>query len=163
MSFTFQVQKINQSFDQIAAWYHEFMRRTELCFRKMHERILVLEQRQNIQGPTDEQVERVLRKILDERFSDLATHHVRKHDTTQDRSWFVKDPNDLPYPRPMKMDVASLLIQPDAVPSKAYSETFRMLEDGLRSFPVDHSMDSDDEEDYKINVGIRDGRSSRSV
>lgn len=142
---------------------HEFMRRTELCFRKMHERILVLEQKQNIQGPTDEQVERVLRKILDERFSNLATHHVRKHDTMQDRSWFVRDPNDFPYPRSVKMDVASLLIQPDAVPSKAYSETFRMLENGLKGFPSDHSMESDDEEDYKINVGIRDGRSSRSV
>jgi hypothetical protein len=142
---------------------HEFMRRTELCFRKLHERVLALEQRQTTQGPTDEQVERVLRKILDERFSNLDTHYVRKYDTMQDASWFVRDPNDLPYPRSIKMDVASLLIPPDAVPSKAYSETFRMLESGLRAFPDDHLLDSDDEEDCKMNVGIKDNRSSRSV
>ncbi|CAG5178047.1 uncharacterized protein ALTATR162_LOCUS8508 [Alternaria atra] len=163
MSFTFQVQKINQSFDQIAAWYHEFMRRTELCFRKLHERILLLEQKQAVQGPTDEQVERVLRKILDERFSDLGSHHGRKLGAVQDRSWFVRDPNDLPYPRSIKMDIASLIIPPDAVPSKAYSETFRMLEHGLRGFPRDHLLDSDDDEDCKMKVGIKDSRSSHSV
>jgi hypothetical protein len=142
---------------------HEFMRRTESCFRKMHERILVLEQSQVTQGPTDKQVERVLRKILDERFSDLTTHHARKQDAMQGPSWFVRDPNDFPYPRSIKMDVASLLISPDAVPSKAYSETFRMLENGLREYPSDRSMDSDDDEDFKINVSVRDSRTSRSV
>jgi hypothetical protein len=143
---------------------HEFMHRTELCFRKLHERVLLLEQRQAVQGPTDEQVERALRKILDERFSDLGTHHTRKPDAAQDPSWFVKDPRDIPYPRSIKMDIASLIIPPDAVPSKAYSETFRMLESGLRGFPGDYMLDSDDEEeDCKMNVGTRDSRSSRSV
>lgn len=128
------------------------MHRTELCFRKLHERVLLLEQRQAVQGPTDEQVERALRKILDERFSDLGTH-TRKLDAAQDPSWFVKDPRDIPYPRSIKMDIASLIIPPDAVPSKAYSETFRMLESGLRGFPGDYMLDSDDEEDCKMNVG----------
>ena len=152
-----------RSFVHAYSCSHEFMRRTELCFRKLHERVLLLEQRQAVQGPTDEQVERVLRKILDERFSDLGSHHVRKLDAVQDPSWFVKDPRDIPYPRSIKMDVASLIIPPDAVPSKAYSETFRMLESGLRGFPGDYMLDSDDEQDCKMNVGTRDSRSSRSV
>lgn len=43
------------------------MHRTELCFRALHHRITRLEERELLQGPTDEQVERVLRKILAEK------------------------------------------------------------------------------------------------
>jgi hypothetical protein len=47
---------------------HEFMHRTELCFRALHDRITWLEERVVWQGaPSDEQVERVLRKILAEK------------------------------------------------------------------------------------------------
>jgi hypothetical protein len=112
------------------------MHRTELCFRGLHERILRLEERPSVLEPTDEQVERVLRKILAERFADPATcHHAAKQETLKNVDYFVKDPNDSPYPKPVIMDVNSILVSPDSVPSKAYTETFQMLEDRLREFP----------------------------
>ena len=46
------------------------MRRTEMCFRRMNDRILRLEQKQLAQGPTDEQVERV--RALDPRLVVVA-------------------------------------------------------------------------------------------
>ncbi|KAI1679694.1 hypothetical protein KJE20_10334 [Pyrenophora tritici-repentis] len=141
MSFTYQLQKINQSFDQIAAC-QEFMRRTELCFRKLHERILLLEQRPPIQAPTDEQLERVLRNILAERFSDPVMHHMKKDDVARDEGWFVKDP----YPKSIKMNVASLLVPPESVPSQTYTDTFRMLEDGLDGFPGEDLLSEENED-----------------
>lgn len=47
---------------------HEFMHRTEACFRALHERVVRLEQERELyMRPTDDQVERVLRKILAEK------------------------------------------------------------------------------------------------
>jgi len=158
MSFTYQLQKINQSFDQIAAWYQEFMRKTELCFRKLHERIQQLEQRPSLQAPTDEQLERVLRKILAERFSDPSMHHMKKDESIQDGGWFVKDP----FPRSVRMNVASLLVSPESVPSQAYTETFQMLEDELDSFPGEGLL-AEENEDRKAYFHRSDGRFSRSV
>ncbi|CAA9965675.1 hypothetical protein PTMSG1_09034 [Pyrenophora teres f. maculata] len=160
MSFTYQLQKINQSFDQIAAWYQEFMRRTESCFRKLHERVLLLEQRpSSIQAPTDEQLERVLRKILAERFSDSGMHHhVNKDDMVRDEGWFVKDP----YPKSIKMNVASLLVPPESVPSQAYTDTFRMLDDTLDGFPGEDLLPGENE-DRRAYFHKKDGRFSRSV
>jgi len=158
MSFTYQLQKINQSFDQIAAWYQEFMRRTELCFRKLHDRILLLEQRPPIQAPTDEQLERVLRKILAERFSGPDMHHMKTDDSVRDERWFIKDP----FPKSLKMNVASLLVPPDSVPSQAYTDTFRMLEDELDDFPGGDLL-SQENEDRKAFFHDKNGRFSRSV
>jgi hypothetical protein len=43
----------------------------------------------------------------------------------------VKDP----IPKPVFVDAASLVVDPEAVPSKAYVDTFRMLEMQLARFP----------------------------
>jgi hypothetical protein len=130
------------------------MNRTEQCFRQLHERILKLETGQVSQAPTDEQVEHVLRKILAERFFDPAIHHHRKRDTMQDGGYFVRDPNASPYPTPVKIDVASLLVSPESVPSQAYTETFRMLENRLNTFPETNLLTpgEDDDKDIKTNV-----------
>ncbi|RMZ72887.1 hypothetical protein GMOD_00009666 [Pyrenophora seminiperda CCB06] len=161
MSFSYQLQKINQSFDQIAAWYQEFMRRTEMCIRKLHERLELLEQRSPVpvQAPTDEQLERVLRKILAERFSDPGMQPMKKDGPVQDPGWFVKDP----YPKSIKMDVTSLLVSPEAVPSRAYTETFRMLERELDGYPGDHLLAEEDGDDQKPYYHDKDDRFSRSV
>ncbi|EUC40844.1 hypothetical protein COCMIDRAFT_107768 [Bipolaris oryzae ATCC 44560] len=162
MSFSYQLQMINQSFERIASWYHEFMRRTELCFRKMNERILRLEQKQLTHGPTDEQVERVLRKILAERFAPLDMPQVKLADHTQSVGWFVQDPNEHLYPRSIKMDVASLLVSPESVPSRAYAETFQMLEDDVNDYPGDDLL-MDEDEDQKIYLGHLTSRPTHRV
>ncbi|KAH7402442.1 hypothetical protein BKA66DRAFT_404661 [Pyrenochaeta sp. MPI-SDFR-AT-0127] len=135
MSWSFQLQNINRSFERIAAWYSEFMSRTELCFRALHERIMYLEERQAWAGPTDEQVERVLRKILAEKFSDTGIQRVENPNIMRDGDYFVENRKDLAILRPMSFDPASLLVEPEAVPSKAYAETIQMLESQLASFP----------------------------
>lgn len=154
MSWTFHLQKINQSFNQIAVWYTEFMRKTELCFQNLHARILRLESQQPTQGPTDEQVERVLRKILSERFSNPNT--ARVHDSPpvlNNEGYFLH--RDRPVvPHPIHFDPASLLVEPDSVPSKAYSETFNMLEQRLADFPHNHPKYGSDEDDGVFNASF---------
>ena len=139
------------------------MRRTELCFRKMNDRILRLEQKQLVQGPTDEQVERVLRKILAERFASLEVPQVKLAPHEPGVAWFVKEPNDHLYPRSIKMDVASLLVSPESVPSRAYMETFQMLEDGVNDYPGDDLLDDDEDEDRKMPFAQIVNRSTSSV
>ncbi|KAF1947271.1 hypothetical protein EJ02DRAFT_365485 [Clathrospora elynae] len=157
MSWSFQLQSINRSFERIGSWYQEFMQRTELCFRGLHERIVRLEEGEALQGPTDEQVERVLRKILAERFADPVIHHVGKRRTMEEGEHFVRNPEDQSHPRPVAMDIASLLVSPESVPSKAYMETFHMLENRLDNFPrIDlNTSDPDHDEDSKTNINAK--------
>ncbi|KAF2856595.1 hypothetical protein T440DRAFT_484740 [Plenodomus tracheiphilus IPT5] len=164
MSWSFQLQSINHSFERIASWYREFMHRTELCFRELHERVTLLEQHQPTQGPTDEQVERVLRKILAERFS-LPNAQTAEHSKDMnDNSAFVGDRRFLPYPRSILIDPASLVVEPDAVPSKAYVETFHMLENRLATFPCMGSPTSqEDIKDFKVDMSVHVSKSPDSV
>jgi hypothetical protein len=114
----------------------DFLRRSEAAFRALHERVLFLEQQQASQGPSDEQVERVLRKILSERFGDTGTPHDKSPSRTKDVEFFVKPPdNSTSIPRAPIVDQDMLLVDPDAVPSRAYSQTFQMLERGLSHYP----------------------------
>lgn len=138
--------------------YHstEFMHRTELCFRAQHERIVYLEDRQAWQGPTDEQVERVLRKILAERFSDAGMQRVENPSAMKESDYFVENQKHLAMVRPIAIDPASLIVEPDAVPSKAYAETFEMLESRLARFPHIESNEPTqaDINDIKMNIDI---------
>ncbi|KAK7188772.1 uncharacterized protein CC84DRAFT_1084743 [Paraphaeosphaeria sporulosa] len=136
MSWNYTVNQINLSFERIAQWYQDFLRRSEAAFRALHDRVLVLEQQQASQGPSDEQVERVLRKILAERFGDTSSLRVENPSQIKDVDFFVKPPDDnIPIPRAPLIDPAMLFVDPEAVPSKAYSETFQMLERGLSQYP----------------------------
>jgi len=115
---------------------HEFLRRSEVAFRSLHERVLYLEQRQDWQGPSDEQVERVLRKILAERFSDAQVRPLDNPNRLKDGDYFVKPPDgSTSIPRAPSVDPALLVVDPEAVPSKAYGQAFQMLENGLRDYP----------------------------
>ena len=111
------------------------MHKTELCFRELHQRIMHLEERQAAQGPTDEQVERVLRKILAEKFSNSDKHLAQHSHDTWDRKYFVENPDGVAHFSSIPFDPASLVVDPDSVPSKAYAETFRMLESRIANFP----------------------------
>ena len=142
MSLGFQLEKINKAFEQITIWYKEFMNRTNECFKTMHARQLELEERvgqfehQNWQGPTDEQLERVLRKILAERFADPRGRSVDGMDTTKETPRFLDQlKEDLIYPRPLPLDLASLQVDVMAVPSEKYAQDMRMLQGGLEDYP----------------------------
>lgn len=114
----------------------EFMQRTESCVQMLHERILSLEGRQQSdQGPSDEQVERVLRKILAERFGDPSTARSERPEDTKPTSYFAGSNGGLAILKPLVIDPALLVIDPAAVPSKAYSDTMNMLETRLAEFP----------------------------
>ncbi|KAJ4990423.1 hypothetical protein SVAN01_04085 [Stagonosporopsis vannaccii] len=134
MSWSFQLQKINQSFEKIAAWYYDFLERTEDAFRALHQRITHLEERQ-VQGPSDEQVERVLRKILAERFSGDGSHRIDSMNIVKGSDFFVEDARSRSTIRPINVDAAALFVEPDSVPSRAYVETFQMLEGRLTEYP----------------------------
>ncbi|KAF2691954.1 hypothetical protein K458DRAFT_354106 [Lentithecium fluviatile CBS 122367] len=136
MSWNFCLHQINRSFDQIAQWYHEFMHRVEASFRALHERLEYLERRQAGQGPTDEQVERVLRKILAERFADAGIRRFDDPTESKDGDFLTKKRHpDHSIPKTIAMDITTLHVDPEAVPSKAYGQAFRVLEKGLEEFP----------------------------
>ena len=141
------------------------MHRTELCFRALHERISWLEDRQAWQGPSDEQVERVLRKILAERFSDGNIQQVQNPNVMKEEDYFVEDRRNHSIPRPVAMDPASLTVHPEAVPSKAYADTFRMLEMQLDDFPkVDLNKSTHQESrDVKRNYDIKQPKGTGGV
>lgn len=143
----------------------EFMHRTEIGFRALHERLMYLEDRQAWQGPSDEQVERVLRKILAEKFSDAGVQHVENPNAMKESDYFVENQKHLAIVRPVVIDPASLLVEPDAVPSKAYAETFHMLENRLARFPHMESNQptEEDTKDIKMTVDVKKSRRPNGV
>ncbi|PSN70412.1 hypothetical protein BS50DRAFT_312060 [Corynespora cassiicola Philippines] len=165
MSWNYTVHQINRSFEQLAVWYREFMQRTEQSLRSLHDRIRALEVRQQWVGPTDEQVERVLRKILAERFTDAGVHqpetpHLHVMD---DRDYFVDKPKQDARQMTIPFNLTALTVDPEAVPSKAYRETFRDLENGIKGYPhVEDDTDGqqDDDSDVKDPSPIRHANST---
>lgn len=141
------------------------MQRTELCFRDLHERLTYIEERQVSQGPTDEQVERILRKILAEKFSNQVPQPAESSTSRGDGGYYVEDRKHVPYPRSIAIDPASLIVDPDSVPSKIYVETFQMLEGRLAGFPHVNPRHSSEEDmkDMKMNIGVRNIMSPDSV
>ena len=128
------------------------MSRTELCFRSFHDRITLLEERQAGYAPSDEQVERVLRKILLDKCS--PSTHQAKSAVPNGGRFFVEDPKEKAFPKPFPIDPASLVVEPDAVPSRAYARTMNMLEGRLLHYPQmdsDQSM-SDDTKDSRAHI-----------
>lgn len=113
---------------------YEFLQRSEDAFRALHQRISYLEERQ-VYGPSDEQVERVLRKILAERFANDGSQRTDSMTLTKGTNFFVEDARERSTIQPITIDAASLFVEPESVPSKAYAETFRMLEGHLTEYP----------------------------
>ncbi|KAF2109210.1 hypothetical protein BDV96DRAFT_471639, partial [Lophiotrema nucula] len=135
-SWNYTVHQINNSFNRIATWYRDFMHRTEQSFRQLHERMLYLEERQAWQGPSDDQVERVLRKILADKFGDPGLQRVENPNVMRKGASFVEKPNpDFVAPEPIPIEDGQLEVDPSAVPSKAYGETMQILEHKLTTFP----------------------------
>jgi hypothetical protein len=124
-----------------------------------------LEDQQARQGPSDEQVERVLRKILAERFSENSSLSVQNPHIMKEEDYFVLDRRDRTIPSPIRFDPRSLLVDPDAVPSKAYADTFKLLNRRLAEFPDLDSKGATNPEpiDMKLNYGFRHSRRSDGV
>lgn len=136
MSWNYTVHQINRSFEQIGLWYQDFLRRSENAFRALHERVSYLETQQvAAQRPTDEQVERALRKILAECFAPDGGPPVREVEMNQDPEFFVRPKDRSCIPKPPIISPAKLAVDPEAVPSRSYGETLRMLQEGLTQYP----------------------------
>ncbi|KAF2709437.1 hypothetical protein K504DRAFT_379487 [Pleomassaria siparia CBS 279.74] len=137
MSWNFTVHKINQSFERLAGWYRDFMHRTEQSFQMLHRRILYLEGcRDSTNGPTDEQVERVLRKILAERFADPNRQRIDSSGALNNGGFFVERPHDdESIPKVIPFDMTMLQVDVTDVPSKDYLQTLQMLESDLEHYP----------------------------
>ncbi|KAJ8111627.1 hypothetical protein OPT61_g5826 [Boeremia exigua] len=140
MSLSFQLQKINQSFEKIAGWYFEFLQRTEDAFRTLHRRVSFLEERQ-AHGPSDEQIERVLRKILAERFAGDGPPRTDSMDMVKSDNFLLEDAKGQPTITPININPTTLFVEPESVPSRAYVETFRMLEGRLSEYPSMHQQE----------------------
>jgi hypothetical protein len=110
------------------------MHRTNAYLESFNLRIQRLEN-QSTHAPSDEQVERVLRKILAEKFSGGITQHVQSPDTLKEEDCFADAQKELANFKPIQVDTALLLVDPDAVPSKAYEETMKMLDGALADYP----------------------------
>jgi len=50
-------------------------------------------------------------------------------------NFFVEDARSRASIRPINIDAAALFVEPDSVPSRAYAETFQMLEGRLTEYP----------------------------
>lgn len=151
MSWTFQLQRINQSFERIAGWYHDFLERTEVALHALNFRVSRLEERQVI-GPSDDQVERALRKILAERVANEGPHRTDSIGLMKDNSLRLEDAKGRSSIRPIRIDAASLFVDPESVPSKAYAETFQMLEGRLAEYPCMPDEASAEDMGGKIKV-----------
>jgi len=137
MSWNYAVHQINQAFEQMAFWYRDFMQRTEQSFRAMHQRLVYLEERESWQGPSDEQLERVLKKILAEKFSDADVQQEEQlPEALKNEKYFVERPKeDASVPNAIPINMAALQVDAVAVPSVNYLQTLRMLESELVDFP----------------------------
>lgn len=118
----------------LTASSHDFLERTESALQALTFRVSRLEERQVI-GPSDEQVERVLRKILAERFANDGSHQTDSTGLTKDNNLRLEDAKGRSSIRPIRIDASSLFVEPESVPSKAYAETFQMLEGRLTEYP----------------------------
>lgn len=147
MSFNFVVENLNTSIGRLVNWYREFMRRTEHAFRAMNRRILALEQREA--RPTDEQVERALRKIFADKFADPGLQKMKISNVMKEGEYFVGDPNaDGVIPYAIEMDPDTLQVDPDGYPSEKYRETLEMLEGKVNQFPdLDSSNPGEDDDE----------------
>lgn len=119
----------------LTLYSYEFLQRTEDCFRALHERVSYLEERQAWHGPSDEQVERVLRKILAERFANDGLHRTDSLNVAKSGDFIIEDARNRSTIRPITINAASLFVDPESVPSRAYAETFQMLEGRLNDYP----------------------------
>lgn len=142
MSLNFHLEKINNSFEQITTWYKDFMDRTNECFKWMYARQQLLEERfiqferHSGQAPSDEQLERVLRKILAERFADPKSSSLDGMDTTTETPRFLDQlKEDLINGKRLPFNLTSLHVDPMAVPSEKYVQDMRMLESELEGYP----------------------------
>ncbi|KAH7127109.1 hypothetical protein B0J11DRAFT_417715, partial [Dendryphion nanum] len=142
MSLQYQLERINKSFEQIAIWYRDFMQRTDDCFVSMHNRQEQLEEqiarleRQSCHPPSDEQVERVLRKILAERFAEPKYEREESMNISKETPYFVQRPKqDLIYPKPILLDLASLQVDGKTTPSEKYEQDMAMLQGDLADYP----------------------------
>jgi hypothetical protein len=124
-----------------------------------------LEERQAWQKPSDEQLERVLRKILAERFADGERQPVQSPNVTKEEDQFVEDRRKSAVLSPVAIDASSLFVEPDAVPSKAYTDTFNMLENHLVGYPnIDMKRTVvEDTRDQKRSYGFMESRSLDAV
>lgn len=142
------------------------MHRTEMCFRALHQRIVRLEDRA-FQGPSDEQVERVLRKILAERFSETEgrASSSQTPTTMKEEEYFVEHLRDQTRLKPVAVDPALLFIDPEAVPSIAYANTMRALDRHLMDYPdIDQKKALDSEAEHlKPSHDTRQPKSSHNV
>lgn len=130
---------------------HDFLERTEYALQALSRRISRLEERPVI-GPSDEQVERVLRKILAERFAKDEPHRTDSMYLTKENNLFLEDAKSQSTIRPIRIDAASLFVEPESVPSKAYMETFQMLEGRLTEYPYISEEEPVEEMDGKIKM-----------
>ena len=113
------------------------MQRTEQSFRAMHQRLVYLEEREAWQGPSDEQLERVLKKILAEKFNDTdVPRGEQPPNALKNGTYFMERPKeDASVPKAIPIDMAALQVDAAAVPSENYLQTLRMLESELVDFP----------------------------
>lgn len=126
----------------LTTFSHEFLQRTEDCFRALHERVSYLEECHAWRGPSDEQVERVLRKILAERFTSEGQRRTDSIGLVKSNDVFTEDARARSSIKPITIDAASLFVEPESVPSRAYAETFQMLEGRLTDYPHIHRKES---------------------
>jgi hypothetical protein len=113
------------------------MQRTEQSFRAMHQRLMYLEEREAWRGPSDEQLERVLRKILAEKFNDANVQQGEQApNALKNVEYFVERPKeDASIPKAIPINMAALQVDAAAVPSENYQQTLRMLESEIVDFP----------------------------
>ncbi|KAF2186170.1 hypothetical protein K469DRAFT_630888 [Zopfia rhizophila CBS 207.26] len=86
MSLSYILHHINNCFDQVIVWFRGLLNRTERSFQAMHQRITFLEDRQNDLAPSDEQMERILRRQLAERFAGARSAITRRDEVRSDGS-----------------------------------------------------------------------------
>lgn len=130
---------------------HDFLQRTEYALQALSLRISRLEERQ-VTESSDEQVERVLRKILAERFANDGSHRTDSMNLIRD-DFSLENTKGRSTIRPIRISAASLFVEPESVPSKAYTETFQMLEGRLTEYPCIHEEPAEDDViDGKIKV-----------
>lgn len=84
----------------------------------------------------------MLRKILAERFTNDNQFRTDSIDLVKNNDAFAEDARARSSINPIIIDAASLFVEPESVPSRAYAETFQMLEGRLADYPHIHRKES---------------------
>lgn len=101
----------------------------------------------------------MLRKILAERFANDGPPRTDSMNLFKSNDLFIEEAKNRSSIKPININAACLFVEPESVPSRAYAETFRMLEGRLEEYPHMHDDEAAQESGVEGKIKVEYERS----